>query len=154
MKKEMWLVVALAAVIIILLGVFVFLPTKKTPQQNPPVTTSGIEITSPKANEVVSSPLKITGVVNGSGWSGFEGQVGSVVLTFKSSDSLEIVNIDSVPLVATTEWTKLPTNFEATIDLGRLTFSDDYKAFLTFRNENPSGDPAKDKTFVLPVTIK
>ena len=100
----------------------------------------------PKQNEEVSSPLKITGSVNNGGWSGFEGQVGTVqLLDVKGKKIAEGV------LKATTDWTNPPVKFEVT-----LTFDSKIKgaATLLFSNENPSGLPDKDKKFGLPVVIK
>ncbi len=113
---------------------------------NEPSINSGLEVFSPKPNDVVSSPLKITGVVKGDGWTGFEGQVGRV--TLQDSTGKELA---SAPLTATTEWTQLPTHFEAnvTFNKGQAT-----SGKLIFHNENASGDPKKEKTFIIPVTFK
>jgi hypothetical protein len=142
MKKEILLVVILAIVIIALVGVMMWPnPTNNNPQ---PVT-SGIQIILPKANEEISSPLKITGLVNGNGWAGFEGQVGTVKLLDNTGKELSLGI-----LTATTEWTVLPTSFETI-----LNFQSDkaQTGTLVFKNENASGLPEKDKTFVLPVKI-
>ena len=147
-KKEIWILIILAVIIIILVGLLIFTPGKKNSSQNLPVSTEGIQIVSPQPNQEVSSLIKITGIVNGNGWGGFEGQVGTVMLLANGSSPIGLAN---GVLAATTDWTKTPTEFEAT-----LTFSGQYKgpAILSFRNENPSGDPAKDKYFVLPIVIK
>ena len=139
MKKEIWFLVILAVVIVILIG-FLLWPTNKNPAEE----TTGIHINSLKANQEVSSPLKITGVVTGNGWSGFEGQVGGVSFVLDSDPSHDV----STYLKATTEWTKLPTSFEADFDFLPLG-----PGKLVFQNENPSGDPAKSKTFVLPIKV-
>jgi hypothetical protein len=143
MKKITWIVIILAIIIFVMIGILVFVPAKKITS---PVVANGITIISSKANAEISSPLVITGVVNGDGWSGFEGQVGTVKLLNASGGEL----VTGV-LIATTEWTTSPTNFEATI-----TFNSTYKgpAVLSFRNENPSGMPEQDKYFILPVIIK
>lgn len=140
MKKEYLLIIILAIIIVVLTAVL-FFPTKtKAPQIN------GIEVTSPKIGETVSSPVKITGVVNGNGWVGFEGQVGTAeVVDYKGNV------IGRGVLKATTEWTILPTNFEATID---FTPNNPGLATLQFKNENPSGDPVKDKIFSLNINVK
>jgi hypothetical protein len=54
-------------------------------------------------------------------------------------------------LIATTEWTTSPTNFEATLSFQS---SAAQSGTLVFKNENPSGDPTRDKTFILPIKIK
>ena len=142
MQKGGWLLSILSVIIVILVCILIFVPAKKSTQ---PVV-SGIEITYPKANGEVSSPLKITGVVNGDGWGGFEGQVGTALLLANNS-----IALSAGVLKATTDWTKNPVQFELT-----MTFNPNYKgpAVISFRNENPSGMPEKDKYFVLPVTIK
>ena len=142
MKKQILLAILLAVIIIVLLGVLFFLPAKKSPQPS----VNGIEITSPKANEEISSPLKIVGVVNGNGWSGFEGQVGLVELRGSNGQSLA-----TGVLTATTEWTTLPTNFETNLNFQSPIAQ---AGTLVFKNENASGSLEKDKTFVLPVKIE
>ena len=144
MKKEFWILIILAIITVILLGALMFLPVKKNPQQNPPATTEGLQIFSPKPNEEVSSPLKITGITNG--WNGFEGQVGTVRLLDGVGKELALGI-----LTATTEWTKPPVNFETTLTFQTQTSG---PMMLLFENENPSGDPARDKTFTLPVKVK
>ncbi len=135
--------------IIILAGFsfVLFFPNNKPNTVAPPVVEnkSDIEIFSPKPNEVVSSPLKITGIVRGNGWAGFEGQVGVVHVFDRTGKELT-----KTALKATTDWTALPTNFEADVN---FTFSDPY-GYLIFQNENPSGDSARDKTFMVPVIFK
>ena len=147
MGKKIFLILSIIALTIIVGASFVLLNFKK-PQGNTPVTEnkSDIEVFSPKPNETISSPVKITGVARGNGWSGFEGQVGVVLLLDSSGSELA-----RGVLSATTEWTQLPTNFETTLTfsaLGQGTGS------LVFHNENPSGMPERDKTFTLPVTLK
>jgi len=144
MKREYWIVILLAVIIAVLLG-FLFWPSNKS--QAPTTTntqpTVGIQITMPKENDWVSSPLEISGAVSGSGWAGYEGQVGSVKLL--DSNGKELAN---GVLTATTDWTKLPTTFDTT-----LTFDPGTSEIgqLVFKNENPSGDPSKEKEYTLPI---
>lgn len=105
----------------------------------------GIQIFSPKEHEVVSSPLKIAGAVNGNGWTGFEGQVGTVRLLDNSGKELALGI-----LTATTNWMQLPTNFETTLFFD---YPGDGSGQLVFYNENASGEPKRDKTYVVPVTL-
>jgi hypothetical protein len=146
MEKGTWLLAILGTIMIILIGILIFVPAKKSPQQNPPNITEGIQIISPKPNEEISSPLKITGSVNGNGWTGFEGQVGTVKL-LDSADKELATGV----LTATSEWTTLPTNFETILNFQSNTAQ---SGTLVFHNENSSGLPEKDKTFSLPVKIK
>lgn len=106
----------------------------------------GITVFSPKSNEVISSPLKITGITNGDGWFGFEGQVGTVRL-FNSHDHELALGI----LTAQGEWMQKTINFETT-----LTFNpgSETSGKLIFQNENPSGEILMDKTFTLSIKFK
>ena len=147
MKKIFLILIVLALVIIILLG-FLFWPKNNQPinqDNNMPEVKQGITISLPKVNDIISSPLKIVGTVIGYGWTGFEGQVGTVTL-YDGGDN----ELAKGVLKATTEWTALPTNFEVTLEFN-TGFSG---GSLVFQNENPSGDPDKDKTFMLPVKFK
>ena len=142
MKKEYLLIIILAVIIIVLTAVL-FMPTKNN-KQTVIAPTTGILVVLPKAGQTYSSPLQITGVVSGNGWSGFEGQVGTVnVVDYQGNI------VTTAVLKATTEWTTLPTKFEAILNfdiVGPVT--------LQFKNENPSGDPSKDKIFSLNVNLK
>jgi hypothetical protein len=142
MKKELLLVIILGIIIIVLAGVLLFMPRQaKTPVV---INAEGLQIDSPKSGQEVSSPLEITGITNG--WNGFEGQVGTVqLLDYKGNKVTEGI------LTATTDWTKPPVNFKAT-----LTFSVKTPGPMTllFKSENPSGDPASDKTISLPIIVK
>jgi spore germination protein GerM len=108
-------------------------------------TETGLQVLSPKSGDKVSSPLQISGTVNGEGWTGFEGQVGTVKLLDETG-----AEIAFGILKATTEWTTLPTNFESV-----LNFSSDKEqnGTLVFANENASGLPSRDKTYRIPVKI-
>lgn len=106
---------------------------------------TGISVISPQPNESVSSPLKVIGSVNGNGWAGFEGQVGTVSLVGEDGQTLAQGFI-----AATSEWTKLPTTFSAELN---YISSKDQKATLIFKNENASGLPEKDREFRLPVNL-
>jgi Immunoglobulin-like domain of bacterial spore germination len=142
-KNKFWLDIILAIIIIVLLAVLILVPAKNNQTQK----VEDIQIISPKPNEEITSPLKITGIVNGNGWSGFEGQVGTVSIADAQDRGVAIAK---GVLNATTDWTKLPTDFEVVFNFKPFIG----KGFLRFKNENPSGDPSKDKTFDLPVIFK
>lgn len=146
-QKGTWLLAILGMITIILVGILIFVPASKKSKESLPVNINGIEITSPKSGEEISLPIKITGTVNGNGWGGFEGQVGTVKLFDHNGLQLGQTAI----LNATTSWTTSPINFEANLV---FTSNGAKDATLIFYNENPSGDPAKDKTFTLPIKIK
>ena len=139
------LVIAILAVAIIILAVILFLPKDMlTPgQQN---SAGGITVSLPVANQVITSPLKITGTVNGDGWIGFEAQVGTVKLL---DDAGNVLGFGI--LTAQGEWMQQVINFETT-----LTFKPTTKdsGSLVFYNENPSGEAERNKTFILPVKFK
>ena len=148
MKKQIWLIIIFAIIIIVLAGVLL-LPNNKPAnnnQQKNPVVVEGIQISFPKENGTISSPLKIIGTVNGAGWAGFEGQVGTVELLDNKGNK-----IASSILKATTDWTKPPVSFESDLVFQTKITGN---ATLLFSNENPSGIPDKDKKFGLPVIVK
>jgi len=106
---------------------------------------SGLKIISPQAGASVSTPIKVLGSVNGGGWSGFEGQVGTVVLLDASGEEL-----DRSILSATTDWTSQPTNFEANLN---FSVAKEQAATLDFRNENPSGEPERNREYSMSVHL-
>ncbi|MCX6721004.1 MAG: hypothetical protein NT026_00100 [Candidatus Staskawiczbacteria bacterium] len=141
MKKEIWLIIILA-LIIVGLGAFLLFGPHTTPTLRG--GNGGIEISFVSGD---SSPMTIKGYVTGkNGWAGFEGQVGTVKLLDASGKELA-----NGVLTATTEWTTLPTNFETTLNFSSAKAQ---SGTLVFHNENASGLPEKDKTFTLPVKIK
>lgn len=150
MKKTILIIEAVIAILILTGAVFLFLPKGKIPapgvENTPPVVNGDIEVFSPKPNDAISSPLKITGIVRGNGWSGFEGQVGEVILLDGNGKELT-----TGVLKTTTDWGYLPTNFEATLDFAPPAGG---AGQLVFHNENPSGDPVRDKTFVVPIKFR
>lgn len=103
-----------------------------------------IKISNVKAGQTIKSPLLIQGVVTGGKWAGFEGQVGMVELI----DSGKAIGF--APLMATSDFMKFPTSFEA-----ELSFSNPKgdNIFLIFSNENPSGLPEGTETMILPVKV-
>jgi len=109
-------------------------------------TKTGLAVTAPQTGDLVSSPLKVTGMVNGGDWAGFEGQVGTVKLLDKNGQEISFGI-----LKATTEWTSLPTNFETTLN---FVSDKEQNGTLVFTNENASGEPSRDKIFQMPVTIE
>ncbi|MDD2731795.1 MAG: GerMN domain-containing protein [Candidatus Pacebacteria bacterium] len=103
----------------------------------------GITVVMPQSNSFISSPLKITGYVNGGGWIGFEGQTGTVTLIDENNQELAF----SI-LTAKTSWTNPPINFEAVLEFNN---PGPENGFLVFRNENPSGLSENDREFRLPI---
>ena len=142
------MIVGALAVVIIVLATALLWP-KQSVAPIAQITTDtdlGIQISMPHEQDVVSSPLTISGIVTGNGWAGYEGQVGTVVL-YDTGDN----QLASGVLTTTTEWTSLPIHFEAV-----LNFKEPIGGIggLVFYNENPSGDPANDKTFTWSIRSK
>lgn len=122
-------------------------PLTPPPTQNPPPSTQeGITITSLQPGDTVTSPLRITGTVNGNGWTGFEGQVGIVELKDNATNNVLASGI----LTATTDWMQLPTSFEVTL---WYSYQGNGSGTLVFHNENASGEPARDRVFNMPVKL-
>jgi len=141
-KQGVWLLGVLGLIMVILLCILFFAPAKKvaTPENN------GIEITSPAINSEISSPLKIAGTVDGNGWGGFEGQVGSVRLLDDKGNQIGVAI-----LTATTDWMNPSIDFETYL---QFSSERDQNGSLVFHNENPSDMRDRDRTFTLPVKIK
>ena len=145
--KKLFLIfsIVLCLSAIIFFSVMSFLSSKQGTQNQPPVQNKGISVFYPKANETISSPLEIVGVVNGYGWIGFEGQVGTVKLEDEDGKELAFGI-----LKAKGEWMQEVINFETTLS---FVSQKEQKGKLIFYNENPSGEEERNKTFVLPVNL-
>lgn len=105
----------------------------------------GIKVNSIQPYQLISSPLLITGTVTGNGWTGFEGQVGTVKLQDSTGKELALGI-----LTATGNWMQLPTNFETSLNFVSLKEDNGY---LVFHNENASGELERDKTYTIPVKL-
>src|SRR5205809_282720 len=110
MKKLPIILLCLGLVLIIVLAIFMFLPnnTAKAPRV---AVVEGITVTAPSAGAAITSPVIIAGSVSGQGWTGFEGQVGTVRLIDNSGKELGLAI-----LTATSEWTQLPTDFKTSLE--------------------------------------
>lgn len=131
----------LLVLVLVGIGVFKFIyPQEETLQP-------GLVVQSPKFGAELTSPVAVTGYVNGEGWIGFEGQVGTVALLDEKNEQIGLGI-----LTAKGEWMTIdPIYFEAQFTYQKIT---DGSGILIFRNENPSGLSENDRTFSLPVTIK
>lgn len=104
----------------------------------------GLVVSSPKPDEVISSPLTITGYVNGENWIVFEAQTGTVELQDANGKMMAFGL-----LTATDEdWMKPLVNFSSTMEFSRATSE---TGVLIFRNENPSGESEREREIRLPV---
>ena len=104
-----------------------------------------IDITSPKANDSVSSPISISGTAKAD-WGIFEGQAGTVHLYDSGNNELNMA-----VLKVNGDWTQPEVQFTATLDFASSTSGE---GKLVFKNDNASGDPARDKTYEVPVKFK
>jgi spore germination protein GerM len=145
MNKKIWIVIILAIIIVILAGVLIFLPKKANNTQKP-VVFEGIQIISPKENEIIASPLKISGTINGGGWSCFEGQVGTVKLLDNKGKQLG----ETAILTAVTDCLTAKVDFETALN---FVSTEAQNGTLVFSNENASGLEENDRQFAVPVKI-
>jgi hypothetical protein len=111
---------------LIILGVWGYFIFQKITAPEEILLSPFIEITSPKSNEPVSSPLRIKGITK-SGWVVFEAQAGTATLYDGNG-----VKIGFALLKAVGEWMKPEVDFETTLTFekpetgtGRLVFKDD-----------------------------
>ncbi len=115
----------------------------KTVIEMSPLAPKPIVIISPFREQVINSPLNITGYVNGKEWAAYEGQAGNIEL-MDSQGKIIATGI----LIAKTEWTKFPVYFEAEIKYNTPIGE---KGVLIFHNENPSGLIEKNRRIEIPV---
>ena len=152
MKRTFLLISIVIFILVLAFTLFVnlFFNKKQNSSVNDSVLTtkdkSGIEVLSPKPNEIISSPLKITGYVNGGGWIGFEAEVG-VVKLFDSRDN----ELGLAILTAKGEWMQVKIDFETKLE---FKMPEDSQGKLVFYNENPSGEPERNRTFIIPIKFK
>ncbi len=135
--------IALILFVVILAGVAVFALRNFKKSAIMEVLSEGLIVSAPKTNDIATSPLTVSGYVNGGNWFGFEGQVGSVRLIDDAGNLLA-----QKPLTATTEWTTTTVWFETVLEFAKPATP---TGELIFSNENPSGMPERDKQFILPV---
>ncbi len=146
MKKSLLFLGALGTVSVALAAVAFLVANTPAPVDVAiPQGDDGIEISMPLANTIAVSPLKITGMVKGNGWTGFEGQVGTVTLFDAAGKKLGMAM-----LTASADWMQLPTPFETTLFFD---YPGDGTGKLVFYNENVSGEAGGNTTFELPVKL-
>ena len=103
-----------------------------------------IIITSPKANDIITSPISISGKVRGN-WM-FEASFPAKVVDANGKE------LGVAPLQAQGDW--MTTDFVNFA--GQITFSNPatVTGFIVFNNDNPSGIPEKSKEFKLPIKFR
>lgn len=143
MDKKILIIISF--IFVLITGVLFFIFSE--PEELKTAIEKGLVVVSPGTNSQISSPVKITGYVNGDGWIAFErGQAGLVKLL--DSEDREIgSSILNVP----GDWMKLPVDFEAELEFDSIK---DEAGTLLFLNENPSGMSENEREFRLPVKIK
>jgi hypothetical protein len=150
MKAARTLAIVLGVIIIVLLGVlFFYNPAKAPPIASVPapvVSADGhLSVSSLHANDVVTSPLTVTGTVTGGGWF-FEGSFpikivdgdGATIGTGVAQAQADWMSTSSVPFTAIISFTAA---HRAT---GTVLFSKD----------NPSGLSQNDASLAIPVRFE
>ncbi len=151
--------IALAVIIIVLVGVLFFYnpaaapvpPASPFSSSNSPlalVSPDGalaIATSSLKAGQLVQPPLRLEGTVTGGGW------------FFEATFPIRIVDADGTVLGTTTaraegDWVSTGTvPWSAMLDFGAAHSA---TGTVVFMSDNPSGDPAKAKVFSVPIRFK
>ncbi len=134
--------IVLVIVILISLG-FIFDWVRR---DNTSIPDQGVEIVidSPKANSVVTGNINISGRALGTWFfeASFpirlEDQDGNVLTTSIATATSDWMTTDFVPFTS-----KLTFSLSTTTSYGKI----------IFKNDNPSGDPTRDKFFEVPVSF-
>ena len=122
-------------------------PTVKPPIVAPPVETVNdlIRVTTPIRNSVVTPPFRVSGEARGNWY--FEA---SFPIILKNSEGVIIASTNAH---ATANWmTEKFVPFEASLTFNKQVSGS--SGTLILKNDNPSGDPEKDKSIVIPVKFK
>lgn len=138
MKKQIWLVIILAIIIVILAGALLLWPKQNTPQ-----VEDDVIVFSPKPGDKLQSPLVVEGKARGTWF-------------FEASFPIKIIdeqgNILGTSFVqAQSDWmTEDFVPFK-----GEITFASrgEGKGFLVLQKDNPSGLPQNDKEIKIPVNL-
>ncbi len=143
MKKE-YIIGGIIVIIIIILGFWLFpINTTAPVTDGDPIATSTADVILDKAiaNTVVTSPLTITGKAIGNWY--FEASFPATLLDANGKI------LAQVPAQATADWmTTDYVPFSATLTFTKPTTA---TGTLILKNDNPSGDPIRDKSMSFPV---
>jgi hypothetical protein len=128
---------------------FAACPTTRVPD-NSTDTNENITVLNPKPNTLVTLPIAVSGYIRGNGWSANEGEAGTVQLFDANNTPVSTIAI----LTTTSDWLKLPTDFEATVgDREMVSHLETDTGYLLFKSTG-----AKDGDVVLtyrvPVTFR
>ncbi len=148
MKKSS-IIASLIAVVIVIIGIWIY--TNSHQPAVVPVTSDYsdlIQVDSPKPNATVASPLVITGKARGSWY-------------FEASFPVKLVGEDGTVVAEAAAQANPPAGgewmtadfvpFKATLTFARPTTR---TGTLILKNDNPSGDPARDKEIKIPVQFQ
>ncbi len=164
MKKT---AIILAVIIIVLLGVLIFVPAKapevppagsapaatstaistSTATTTPPIVSSDgqVTVTAPRANDMISSPVTITGSVTGGGW------------FFEAVFPVTVVDANRIVLGkgqarAQSDWTTTGT----VPFVAKVTFvaPPTKTGFIVLESANPSGIEENLKSLSMPITFR
>lgn len=152
-----WIALGAVAVLIVIAALaMILLPSPaKAPTDGAATSTTPaslddlIVVTSPLPGATVSSPLTITGRARGTWY--FEASF-PVVLTDWDGRI-----IAQAPAQATADWMTedyVPFSVTLTFDTPTSSPSVPDTGALILKNDNPSGDPARDKSLEIPVVFK
>ena len=143
------LVIAFAAIIAILLGVLLLVPSPKGQPSSavaPTLSPDGhLEIDVPRADDLALSPVAVEGKVTGGGW------------FFEASFPIKVLDGDgrilgSGTAQALSDWMSTGTvPFAASIHFTAPHFA---TGTILFQNDNPSGLPANQKSLSVPVRFR
>lgn len=148
MKKSITIIIIILALIVILALVFDFGRREAVaPNLNQTNATTSDEITVnfPTDNQAVTSPIQIKGKVVGNWF-------------FEGSFPVELLNSNGEVIATATastpeDWaTTSVIDFSATLVYPKATSTD--RGLIILKNDNPSGDPSRDKKDFIPVILK
>lgn len=147
MNKNLVILIIILVALAGLVAAYFFYQKPEEPGQYP--TPEGIEITSiERQDDAGDATITIRGFIMGGDWIAFEAQAGVVKFLDENNQAIRIGLLETIG-----EWmVSPPVNFEAIV--GMTTQEADLVARLEFSNENPSGDPARNKTFSFPINLK
>ena len=170
MKNNLYRAGVVAGFVIVMIAIIVvyhpWQSSKKLADNNPSQASSlhcGLRVVTPAPNLSVAFPLTVSGTVDntksksvGCSWSMFEGQAGTLQLSYRDSVHQSWDKLGSPVVIHVGDWTTTAsTTFTTTVPLdnGNVTLPSGTKLQLTFTEENPSGEGIPD-TYTLPVTLE
>jgi hypothetical protein len=144
-----WAIITIVIIIIGLIALVLVFDMGRQPVPGPTststaTTTEDIIVFSPTENQEVHSPIQITGKAKGNWY-------------FEASFPIQLVDLNGKVIAtaigqAQTDWmTTDYVDFKAEISYSATSTG---RALLILKNDNPSGDPARDKSKIIPIILK